>query len=95
MQTLDALLTHPNPYVRLAGHQIGMYLAHKELDHGGIVAWRSHNREAAALRELWGPTYQPYPFPNKALVKALYSSLREHLITRAEFVACLSNVLGR
>lgn len=39
--------------------------------------------------------YQPYPHPNRALVKALYNSLREHLISRAEFVACLLLVMGR
>lgn len=39
--------------------------------------------------------YQPYPFPNRALVKALYESLREHLISRAEFAACLTFVMER
>lgn len=40
-------------------------------------------------------SYQPYPVPNRALVKALYASLREQLISRAEFVACLVIVMGR
>jgi hypothetical protein len=39
--------------------------------------------------------YQPYPHPNRALVKALYLSLREGLISRAEFVACLLIVMGK
>lgn len=39
--------------------------------------------------------YQPYPVRNRALVKALAASLREHLISRAEFVACLILVMGR
>lgn len=39
--------------------------------------------------------FQVYPHPNRALVKALYASLREHLISRAEFVACLILVMGR
>lgn len=40
------------------------------------------------------PIYQVYPHPNRALVKALYMSLREGLISRAEFVACLIIVMG-
>lgn len=39
--------------------------------------------------------YQPYPSRNRALVKALYISLREHLISRVEFAACLAMVMGR
>jgi hypothetical protein len=39
--------------------------------------------------------YQVYPHPNRALVKALYQSLREGLISRAEFVACLLIVMGK
>lgn len=39
--------------------------------------------------------YQVYPFRNRALVKALYWSLREGLISRAEFAACLVIVMGR
>lgn len=41
------------------------------------------------------PLYQPYPHRNRALVKALYTALREHLISRVEFAACLSMVMGR
>jgi len=41
------------------------------------------------------PVYQPYPHPNKALVRALYQSLRGHLISRAEFAACLAMVMGK
>lgn len=41
------------------------------------------------------PIYQPYPHPNRALARALYQSLREHLISRAEFAACLLVVMGR
>lgn len=40
-------------------------------------------------------TYEPYPHRNRALVKALYCSLVEGLISRAEFVACLVIVMGR
>jgi len=39
--------------------------------------------------------YEPYPIPNRALVKALYASLRERLISRAEFAAMLQIVMGR
>jgi hypothetical protein len=39
--------------------------------------------------------YQPYPHPNRALVKALYCSLREGLISRVEFAAMLTIVMGR
>ena len=39
--------------------------------------------------------YAPYPYPNKALVKALYASVREHQISRAEFAACIISIMGR
>ena len=39
--------------------------------------------------------YEPYPHPNRALVKALYNSLREHLISRAEFAAMIQIVMGK
>lgn len=39
--------------------------------------------------------YQPYPHRNRALVKALYQSLRKHLISRVEFAAMLQVVMGR
>ena len=93
---LDTLIQSDDPFVRLAGHQIGMYLAYKRIDtQDGLDDWRAHNRAAAALRDVWGPTHQCYPFPNKALVQALYASLRERLITRPEFVACMASVSGR
>lgn len=31
----------------------------------------------------------------RTLVKALYASLQEHIISRADFAACLPNVMGR
>lgn len=38
--------------------------------------------------------YQPYPRPNRALVKALYASLRAHEIDLETFSACLRMVMG-
>lgn len=58
-----------------------------------LPRWRALNRAAAAIRE--GATlYEPYPHSNRALVKALYTSLDEGLITRADFACCLANVRG-
>ena len=79
--------------IELAGHQINMYLA----DIGtaeGLACWRAHNRAAAELRERVGFVYQPYSFPNRALVKATYDALAEHLISRKDFADVLSNVRG-
>jgi len=41
------------------------------------------------------PIYQPYPTRNRALVKALYISLLEGLISRVEFAAMLPLVMGK
>jgi len=74
------------------GHQLGMVRAAKT---GTLADWREHQRAAAELREKIGPVYQCYPHPNRALVKALSTSLREHLISRSEFVSCIQNVMER
>lgn len=82
--------------ITLAAHQIGMYLEMKRINTpDGLTAWRAHNRAASELRERIGGTYQLYMFPNRALVKALYVSLREGLISRPEFASCLQNVMGK
>lgn len=82
-------------YIQLAAHQLGMYLAMREIDTSkGIADWRKHNQAAAALRERVGATFQPYSYANKPLVKAAYESLQDKLITRTEFAALLSNVRG-
>ena len=38
--------------------------------------------------------YAVYPYPNRAVVKALYTALRLAVIDRAEFAACLKTVMG-
>jgi hypothetical protein len=78
--------------LQYAAHQLGMVRAGRAQAYDD---WRAHQRAAAALRPMIGPVYQCYPYPNKALVKALASSLREHLISRAEFAACLPNVMEK
>jgi len=83
-----------NDQLQLAAHQIGMYKANIDTPQG-IADWRAHNRAAAELRERIGAIFDPYPYPNKALVRALYASLAEHLISRAEFACCMQNVIGR
>lgn len=80
--------------IQLAAHQLGMYKANLDTPEG-LASWREHNRAAAEIRERVGETYQPYAFPNKALVKALYTSLEEGLISRCDFAACIQNVMGR
>jgi hypothetical protein len=82
--------------IALAAHQLGMHMAMKEIDTpAGLDRWRRHNLAASSLREKVGFVYQPYAFPNKALVKALYNSLQEGVISRADFAACLPNVMGK
>ena len=61
---------------------------------GGLAERLAHQRAAAELREKIGPVYQPYPFANRALVKALYNSLRGGLISRADFACCMANMRG-
>ena len=78
--------------LQYAAHQIGMVRASKA---NALADWRAHQRAAAELREKIGPIYQPYPFPNRALVKALYNSLAAHLISRPEFACCIQNVMER
>lgn len=80
--------------IRLASHQIAMYKAHKSLP-GTIGEWRKHNRAAAALRGKVGTIYQPYPFPNKDIAKALYLSLSAHEIDRPTFAACMASLTGK
>lgn len=77
--------------LQLAAHQIGMIKAERANARDQV---RAHQQAVAELRPTAGPIYAVYPHPNKALVKALYASVREHLITRAEFAACLQNVMG-
>lgn len=79
--------------IQLAAHALGMYLADIDTP-DGLEKWRAHNRAAAELRERIGFVYQPYAFPSKALMKATYDALAEHLISRADFAAVLSNVRG-
>lgn len=38
--------------------------------------------------------YQPYPRPNRALVKVLYISLRKGLITLSEWAAMMRVIMG-
>ena len=83
-----------NTHIQLYAHQIGMVRAARETTPQARIDYRSHQQAAHALRATAGPIYQPYPHRNRALVKALYTSLREHLITRDEFSACLQNVMG-
>ena len=78
--------------LQLAAHQIGMVRSSKA---GALDEWRAHQRQVAALRVEVGAVYAPYPHPNRALVKALYASVREHLISRAEFAACIISIMGR
>lgn len=80
--------------LQLAAHQIGMVRAAKTTDPQALAEWREHQKAAAGLRTKVGSVFQVYPFPNRALVKALTASLNEHLITRADFAACLQNVIG-
>jgi hypothetical protein len=79
--------------IQLAAHQLGMYLA--DIDTAeGLAQWRAHNRAASELRERVGATYQPYAFPNKALVKAAYNTLHEEKSYK-DFGAMLSCVRGK
>ncbi len=55
--------------------------------------WCALNKAAAALRE-GAQVYQPYPYENRALVKALATSLSDGLLSRADFACCLANVRG-
>lgn len=74
------------------GHALGMVRAARA---GTLAEWRDHQRAVADLRPKMGAIYQPYPYPNRALVKALAYSLREGLISRADFADVLKNVMGR
>lgn len=76
--------------IRLAAHQLGMYISRAD-----PAMWRAHRETANALWAKVGFVYEPYPRPNKDVVKALYVSLREGLIDRAEFAACMANVMGK
>jgi hypothetical protein len=38
--------------------------------------------------------HQVYPYPNRALVKALYLALRTHQIDLATFAVCMRCVMG-
>lgn len=94
MQLVE-ILQSSDPAIRLAAHQIGMYLAMREIDtKDGIARWRQHNKAAAELRETLGVGYQVYAYPNKKVIKALYQSLQEGLISRAEFSCCFSSMRG-
>jgi hypothetical protein len=79
--------------IQLAGHQLLMYTANIDTPEG-LAQWRLHNRKAAEVRERLGKTYQPYKFPNRALVKAAYNTLREEK-NYADFGAMLSCVRGK
>lgn len=39
--------------------------------------------------------YQPYPHPNRALVRAIYHALREGVISRVAFVAGIKMIMGK
>ena len=38
--------------------------------------------------------YAVYPYPNRAVVRALYVALRLAVIDRAAFAACIKTVMG-
>jgi putative component of toxin-antitoxin plasmid stabilization module len=78
--------------IQLAAHQIGMVRAMRANDDAEL---RAHQQAAAELRAKAGPVYRCYPHRNRALVKALACSLREHLISRQEFACCLLNVMEK
>jgi hypothetical protein len=84
-----------NDQLMLAAHQIGMVRAAKQTTDPQIRdQYVAHSIEVAALRTKVGHVYEVYPNPNRELVKALYTSLREGLISRVEFASCLQNMMG-
>ena len=76
--------------LQLYAHQIGMVRAART---GTLADWREHQVAAAELREKVGAVYQPYPQPNRALVKAAYNTLQEEQDYES-FGAILSCVRG-